>query len=135
MAATHRAAFSQARLWSETAFRDLLASPHCFAIGTPAAFALVRVIAGEAELLTLATHPDQRRQGLALAVMSAWEPQAHRRGATRAFLEVAADNLPARALYDRCGYTRDGYRKGYYNRAGQPPADALIMSKDLAAPA
>ena len=131
MARLHAAAFPRARPWSEAEFAALLAQPGCFAAGDERAFALVRVIADEAELLTIATHPDHRRRGLARALMAAWTGQAERLGARRAFLEVAADNAPAVALYEATGFTPCGRRRGYYRRAGAAPADALIYARDL----
>jgi ribosomal-protein-alanine N-acetyltransferase len=131
LAATHAAAFTQARPWSAAEFETLLASPFVFLCGDARAFALVRVVADEAELLTIATHPDHQRKGLARALMEAWQAEAARRGATRAFLDVAADNAPAEALYLACGYVRTGLRRAYYARPDGPAADAILMARDL----
>ena len=131
MAETHAAAFAPSRPWRREEFSDLLATPGCFAVGDAACFALVRVIAGEAELLTIATDPAYRRQGLARDRMAAWMDAAVTRGATRAFLEVAADNPAARALYRATGFTDTGKRPGYYSRPGLPAIDAVVMSRDL----
>lgn len=131
MAAIHQAAFTQSRAWSEAEFASLLSPPLCFACGDARGFALVRVVADEAELLTIATHPDHQRKGIARAVMEAWQAEAHSRGATRAFLEVAADNSPAIGLYVAQGYIRDGLRRGYYQRKGRNPVDALLFSRNL----
>ncbi|MDF1717672.1 MAG: GNAT family N-acetyltransferase [Antarcticimicrobium sp.] len=128
MAATHAAAFAPSRPWRAEEFSDLLATPGCFATGDAACFALVRAIAGEAELLTIATHPEHRRQGRARACMGAWLAEAMSRGASRAFLEVAADNPAARALYRAMGFAETGRRPGYYPRPGRPAVDAVIMS-------
>jgi len=49
--------------------------------------------------------PLMRRQGHALAVMSALTKWAASRGAVRAFLEVLADNAAAPALYASLGFT------------------------------
>lgn len=130
-AALHHAAFDQSRPWSAAEFRDLMAMSGCFALGDCRAAALVRVIADEAELLTIATHPDHRRQGLARQLMDKWQAEATTRGAKTAFLEVASDNAAARQLYETSGYAQVGRRKGYYARDGAPAADALIMSRDL----
>ncbi|WP_370302626.1 GNAT family N-acetyltransferase [Pseudooceanicola sp.] len=130
MAAIHAAA-SDDRPWSAAEFAALLASPGCFATGDVRAFALVRVILDEAELLTIATRPQHRRQGLARALMADWQAEAARRGATRAFLEVAADNAPARALYEACGYSQTGRRRGYYRRGTGAAVDALLMARTL----
>jgi len=131
MATTHAATFPHARGWSASEFTDLLAQKHCFACGDARCFALVRVIADEAELLTIATHPDHQRQGLARAVMAQWLAKAGAQGATHAFLEVAADNPAALALYRACGFQKSGHRARYYARKGSDPVDAVMMMRDL----
>lgn len=131
LARTHRAAFTSPRPWHAAEFDDLLQSPACFVTGSAHCFALTRVIIDEAELLTIATHPDHQRHGLARACMADWQETAHARGATRAFLEVAADNAAAIALYHICGFETDGIRPGYYRRHGQPAVDARLMARAL----
>lgn len=130
LAATHARAFAgQGRGWSAAEFAALLDSPHVFAAGDARAFALGRVIADEAELLTLATDPAHRRAGLARAALTAFEAEARTRGAARGFLEVAADNAAARALYAAARWRDCARRPAYYPRAGGPAADALILEK------
>ncbi|MFT4961171.1 MAG: ribosomal-protein-alanine N-acetyltransferase [Paracoccaceae bacterium] len=129
MATLHAAAFSQSRPWSAGEFASLLSSPLCFSVGDSCCFALIRVVVDEAELLTIATHPDHVRQGLASFCMKTWQQLARQRGASRAFLEVAADNVLARALYAKCGYDHCGSRRAYYQRADQPPVDAIVMQR------
>ena len=131
MAATHAAAFTQSRPWAEDEFADLLRHPACFSSGNADCFALVRVILDEAELLTIATHPRCQRQGLARACMLKWQSTAHAFGATRAFLEVAADNSAAITLYQSLGYEACGLRPGYYPRHGSEPVDAMVMARNL----
>ncbi len=131
MASTHAAAFQQARPWSADEFAHLLANRFTHYIGTPQCFAVFQVIADEAELLTLATHPSQQRQGLASLCMKNWQDRAVELGATRAFLEVAADNHPALNLYLGCAYQRCGVRNGYYTRENAENADAIVMERTL----
>lgn len=132
MAATHARAFAgHERAWSATEFRDLMQSDHVFHCGDARAFALGRAVADEAEILTLATDPAHRRTGLARDCLRAFETQAAARGATSAFLEVAEDNAPARALYRAAGYVETGRRKGYYTSATGCAVDALLLSKTL----
>jgi len=128
MAATHAAAFTQSRPWSADEFVTLLEHPLCFATGDARCFALVRVVADEAELLTIATDPNHQRQGLARTCMGDWQAAAQARGAVRGFLEVAGDNSPAIALYRSCGFEIAGHRRGYYRRPGYPAVDALLMT-------
>lgn len=131
MATTHAAAFLQARPWSAEEFASLLDQRFCHVAGDAQCFALFRVIADEAELLTIATHPDAQRQGRALACMSLWHDSARALGAAQAFLDVAADNHPAIALYTACGYLQSGTRTGYYPRPDGTACDAILMSRNL----
>ncbi|WP_170573896.1 GNAT family N-acetyltransferase [Ruegeria atlantica] len=132
LAQTHAAAFTQSRPWTAQDFADLLANRFTHVVGTAEAFALFQVILDEAELLTIATHPDRQRQGLARICMHDWQAKAIQLGATRALLDVAADNLPAIALYERCGYVPCARRKGYYQRGNTEKIDAIVMARDLA---
>ncbi|GHG88593.1 GNAT family N-acetyltransferase [Pseudodonghicola xiamenensis] len=131
MAATHAAAFTQSRPWRAEEFADLLSMSGTFACGDARCFALIRVIADEAELLTIATHPDYQRQGRARTLMAQWQAKAAARGAARAFLEVAADNPAALSLYESCGYDPVGLRRGYYPRPDLAPSDAILMARSL----
>jgi ribosomal-protein-alanine N-acetyltransferase len=133
LATLHAAAMTTPRPWTATEFAALLASPGVFVTGDARAFAMGRVILDEAELLTIATHPNHRRNGLARAALAAFESVARARGATIAHLEVAADNAPATALYEGAGYARTGLRRGYYSRAEGKAIDALLMAKALRA--
>lgn len=132
MAAIHARAFAgQGRAWTAAEFAGLAQSPHVFAVGDAEAFALGRVAADEAELLTLATDPNHRRQGRARACLAAFEAEARARGACAAILEVAADNAAALALYRPAGYVQTACRKRYYPRGHGHAADALILRKSL----
>jgi ribosomal-protein-alanine N-acetyltransferase len=126
-----RAFGNSGRAWSAEEFATLLDSAFVFALGDARAFILGRVIADEAEVLTLATDPDHRRKGLARACLTAFDAGARARGATTAFLEVAEDNAPALALYRATGYRETARRVGYYARRQGPKVDALILSKTL----
>ncbi|MHA7850628.1 GNAT family N-acetyltransferase [Roseovarius sp.] len=132
LARLHDRAFAgQSRAWQASEFAALLDSEHVFAMGEPRAFALGRVIADEAELLTLATDPASRRQGLGRACLAAFEDEARRRGAVQAFLEVAETNGAAVALYLAAGYQQSARREGYYRLDDGRRADALILTKKL----
>ncbi|KAA9005315.1 GNAT family N-acetyltransferase [Histidinibacterium aquaticum] len=135
MARLHARAFETERPWSADEFCRLQSSPSSLVLGDSRAMIVARVIVDEAEILTLATDPDHRRQGLARALLEDFHRAAQERGAETAFLEVAADNAPARALYLAAGYTESGRRRGYYPREGGPAVDALLLSRALDAPA
>jgi ribosomal-protein-alanine N-acetyltransferase len=130
LATLHAQCFDDA--WDEPAFAAFLRDSFTFAlIANESAFIVVRVAADECEILTLGTRPEGRRSGLASALVETASEDAHRRGATRMFLEVAADNLAAHGLYAKAGFAPIGRRAGYYIRASGQAADAVILSAAL----
>lgn len=131
LAALHAAAFAESRPWSAAEFADLLAQPGTFLTSCETGFALGRIILDEAELLTLAVAPETRRKGLGRALLAAFQQDAKARGARRAFLEVAADNSAALALYRAANWCESGRRKAYYRRPGAPAMDALLFEISL----
>ncbi|MDF1679834.1 GNAT family N-acetyltransferase [Ponticaulis sp.] len=85
----------------------------------------------DCELLSIATAPVLRGKGLAKHMLDEGEKAAQGSGFDRILLEVADDNLAARALYQHHGFSEDGRRKGYYTRADSPARDAILMSKPI----
>jgi ribosomal-protein-alanine acetyltransferase len=85
--------------------------------GQVAGFIVTRTVAGEVEVLNLATASSFRRQGVAKALLGSIE-------ANEVFLEVRESNAPARKLYENLGFTVVGVRSGYYDA---PPENALVM--------
>ena len=131
MAALHARCFTTPRPWSAPEIAALLADRLCFALTDPAGFLIARAVAGEAELLTLAVAPEARRQGIAARLLAGFLAAARARAADTAFLEVAADNAAAIALYQAGGFARTGLRRAYYPRSGAPALDALVMARPL----
>lgn len=129
LAALHATAFETP--WDAPAFLRLLGQTGVFALETGDGFILMRVVADETEILTLAVRPEARLAGLAKALVCQGAEIAATRGATRLFLEVAEDNAAARALYARAGFAEAGRRAGYYSRSDGSRADALVLSRDL----
>jgi ribosomal-protein-alanine N-acetyltransferase len=122
--------------WSAADLAALLDSPGVFALAAREdavlrAFILARAIAGEAEILTLAVDPARRRQGIARALLEAATAAAAHAGAGVLFLEVAADNAAAIALYESAGFTQAGRRRGYYARSDGAAVDALVLRRDI----
>lgn len=131
MAAIYAAAFPDSRAWSAAEILGMLASPLTFAIQGDVGFALGRVIADEAELITIAIDPRHQRQGLGLILLNQFEVESKTRGARWAILEVAQDNGAALALYARAGYEICGERPGYYSRPDGEQITASLMKKAL----
>lgn len=136
MARLHGLAFDRPfeQAWSAEAFAGLLDKAQAQAYGHADGFILLQPLtkAGDAEaweIITLAVAPAARRNGLATALLThAFDIAA----AAPIWLEVAADNAAACALYRQSGFVETGRRKGYYKRAGQKRVDALLMQKTKA---
>lgn len=134
LAALHARAFD--RPWDARAFGDLFATPGINALGVEGAdgldgLVLIRAIAGEAEILTLAVAPDARRQGLGRVLVEAAASLAAGLDAEALWLEVAADNEAALALYAGAGFELAGRRPAYYARRDGPAQDAVVMRRAL----
>ena len=133
LAALHEGSFPKS--WSADAFSDLLRTPGTSALvaetdGKPSGFVLWRVAADEAEILTIAVATERRRQGLGDTLLKTAEAACLDAGARRVFLEVAADNRAAIALYRAVGYRDVGRRTGYY-RTARGAVDAIQMARTL----
>ena len=63
--------------------------------------------------------------------MEAFSRAVRKAEARRLHLEVAATNAAALGLYKRLGFEEIGRRKGYYDRPGAPPEDAINLSLAL----
>jgi len=126
LAALHALAFDHP--WGASELAGLMASPGAFALLVEGeGFILCRAIAGEAEILTLAVDPAVRRRGTGRALVEAAAGLALLAPAETLFLEVAADNFAALALYRAAGFEQVGLRRGYYASG----ADALVMRRAL----
>ena len=132
LAALHQRCFTIPRPFTAAEFTNFLTSPTCFLTTAPAGFALGRVAADEAELLTLAVDPDQRRQGIGRHLLDDFHTRATELGARQVYLEVAADNNAARGLYQQAGYCESCRRPGYYAPPSAPRIDAILMTRPLA---
>ena len=129
MAAIHAESMGEGQAWSAAELAGLLAQPGVRAVGAAAGFALIRVAAGEAELLTIAVRPGTRRQGVGAGLLGQALAEAAAAGAEEVFLEVAEDNGPARALYAQAGFVAAGRRPGYYGRRDGRRFDALVLRR------
>lgn len=141
LARVHGEAFAES--WNSESFASALQQPGALgfiaardADDEPLGFVLLRVSLfepgeGEAEVLTLATRPFARRLGVARALMNAALAAAVKQGVTRVFLDVAADNDAALALYTNLGFAEIGRRKAYYGRGKNPRMDAIVLARDV----
>jgi ribosomal-protein-alanine N-acetyltransferase len=132
----HAAAF--AHPWPTAEFEALLANKT--SIGAAAidaasdelrGFAICRLAADEAEILTIAVHAAARNRGVGRALLSYTLSRLHASQARSLFLEVEQGNLAAIALYGRLGFREVGQRRGYYQKKDGSAATALVLRKDL----
>ena len=120
----HKACFPN-KPWSASDFADLKKSG-CDIIASQNGFVVWRVVADEAEIITIGVHPNARKSGIASAMLAIIENDIKKRGGKKIFLEVAENNEPARKLYEANGYKKIGVRPKYYDGI-----DAILMEKDL----
>lgn len=133
LADLHGKAFSSTRAWSENEFAVLLTQKGVVCCGDTRCMVLIRTIVDEAEILTLATDPAYRRQGLAYDVLQQAEAECAKTGARQVFLEVAEDNIAALGLYGKAGYKQVGRRPGYYLPKDGAPVAAFVLRKAIMA--
>lgn len=85
--------------------------------------------AGELEIVNLAVHPDNRRQGIGGRMLRLALQAGRKMGMQKATLEVRRSNVPAIALYEGAGFHPCGLRQFYYSDTGE---DALVYVCELA---
>lgn len=125
------------RGWPASEFESFLTDPNtpvyvaCDARRRIAGFALIRVVADESELLTIAVDPKWRGKRIGQALLKAVFDDLLLSPARRMFLEVSEDNVAAIKLYTREGFATISTRKGYYPKPDGSQATALVMSRDL----
>jgi ribosomal-protein-alanine N-acetyltransferase len=139
LARLHASLFDPA--WDAAGFTEMLAHSGTFGFvaraGNPrkmVGFIVGRVAAGEGEILTLGVAQDWQRVGIGSLLVETLCRGAKAKGAYQLYLEVAASNSAARALYERFGFQERGRRVGYYARTGAPPEDAVNLYLTLFSP-
>ncbi|TYB49920.1 ribosomal-protein-alanine N-acetyltransferase [Actinomadura chibensis] len=83
---------------------------------------------GQADVQTIGVRADRRRSGVGALLLTELLDEAARRDSEAVFLEVRADNDPARRLYRRFGFAEVGVRKRYYQPSN---VDAVVMCRQL----
>lgn len=140
LAAVHAASFPGAA-WSAADLAALLREEtvsgivarraNVFGTRSAVGFVLLRAVADEAEILTIAVAPSHRRRGVGRALVEEAMRRLYRDRIASLFLEVDAGNVAALALYRRLRFEKVGERKGYYAHGTVPGATALVMRADL----
>lgn len=91
--------------------------------GKIAGFIVALVVADEMQVQNIVVDNAFRRLGIGTFLLKSATEIAISAGATEVFLEVAADNNSAIALYEKSGFLRTGIRPKFYSSG----ADAIIM--------
>jgi ribosomal-protein-alanine N-acetyltransferase len=94
-------------------------------------FAVSRMAADEAEILSIAVDPKHRGRGLSRNLLLTHLGHLAGRGVRTVFLEVEENNQPARRLYARAGFSVAGRRERYYKQPGGEQLNAVLMRRDL----
>jgi ribosomal-protein-alanine N-acetyltransferase len=134
LAQLHGASFH--RGWGEGEFETMLTERntlvHRLRLGRRiVGFAVSRMAADEAEILSIAVAESHRGRGLSRHLLLTHLGHLAGRGVRTVFLEVEENNQPARKLYDRAGFAVVGRRERYYREADGEQLSAVLMRRDL----
>jgi ribosomal-protein-alanine N-acetyltransferase len=135
LAQLHGASFH--RGWGEGEFEAMLSERntlvHRLKLGRSViGFAVSRMAADEAEILSIAVDASYRGRGLSRNLLLTHLGHLAGRGIRTIFLEVEENNAAARRLYERTGFGVVGRRERYYKQAGGgEQLNALLMRRDL----
>jgi ribosomal-protein-alanine N-acetyltransferase len=134
LAQLHGASFH--RGWGEGEFETMIAERntlvHRLRLGRRTiGFAVSRMGADEAEILSIAIDARHRGRGLSRDLLLTHLGHLAGRGVRTIFLEVEENNAPARRLYERTGFGVVGRRERYYRQDNGEQLNALLMRRDL----
>jgi [ribosomal protein S18]-alanine N-acetyltransferase len=126
---TQIASLSFPLVWSEKEFCYFLAHENRLCLGLFSRFGgesrlrayfLGLLVQGDLDIISIATHPDDRRLGMGTQLLNevCADPKV-----SRAFLEVETANLAALTMYKKAGFEVLGRRTSYYG----PGRDAFLM--------
>lgn len=134
LAQLHGASFAHG--WGEAEFESMVGERntlvHRLRLGSKTiGFAVSRIGADEAEILSVAVDEAYRGRGLSRMLLMTHLGHLAGRGVRTIFLEVEENNQPARRLYDRAGFMVVGRRERYYKQPNGEQLNALLMRRDL----
>ena len=134
LAQLHGASFH--RGWGEGEFESMIAERNTLVHRLrlrrkTVGFAVSRIGADEAEILSIAIDPAYRGRGLSRDLLLTHLGHLAGRSVRTIFLEVEENNAPARRLYEKAGFAVVGRRERYYQQASGEQLNALLMRRDL----
>ncbi|WP_159648185.1 ribosomal protein S18-alanine N-acetyltransferase [Erysipelothrix aquatica] len=116
--------------WSLVSYNDAINNDNYWFFvyeenGATHGFVVALNLGAEAEILQIAVSSQQQRQGIGTRLLKHIEQEMQYRGSI--FLEVASNNISARALYTNLGFEDITVRHNYYDDG----TAAHILRKDL----
>jgi ribosomal-protein-alanine N-acetyltransferase len=121
--------------WSDDIYRSLFVRGSVQRIvlvaehnGSVPAFIVARVVGDEWEIENVAVDAQQRRRGIASALIHDLVERAHSENARWILLEVRQSNASARGFYRTAGFLECGRRGKYYQ---DPEEDAVCYRLEL----
>ena len=114
--------------------RALLSKPAFYGSVVPAtdrptiikAYCLAYITSMQADIIAIGTEKTKQGYGFGQIILQHLIDVTEQYNVAEITLEVAADNIAARRLYDSCGFHVSGIRKDYYY-CGEHRCDAVIM--------
>ncbi len=118
--------------WRGSQFQESLVSHHCYVLDLQkqvVGFMIFTLVAGEAEILAIAVHPEHQGKGFGRSLLD-YLIAAAAKSADKLFLEVRVSNFRARRLYTEAGFIELCLRENYY-RTADGNEDAILMVLSL----
>ena len=114
--------------WSEESLKEVLQRPEFLYVTLCEGEKLlgycgVYFAADEANITNIAVHPSARNKGIAKKLLGVILSEASQRGAASVYLEVRVGNAVARHVYEQCGFSLAGVRRGFYEK---PKEDGCV---------
>jgi len=91
-------------------------------------YSICWIVLDESHLLNIAVRPDVRGSGVGSALLKDCICRGAMAGAAVIHLEVRAGNQAALRMYEKDGFSFNGYRRRYYTDTGE---DAILLSREL----
>ncbi|MEY4667791.1 MAG: hypothetical protein RL518_490 [Pseudomonadota bacterium] len=90
-------------------------------------YLIAHVVCEEAHIVSLGIAPEWRKKGGGRTLVSDFLRACGVERVSTVTLDVRVGNLPARKLYESCGFSVVGLRRNYYSDNGE---DALTMRRE-----
>lgn len=118
--------------WRESQFLESVSKHYCLVLTLETkviGYTIYTIVAGEAEILNIAIHPDYQGKGYGRQLLDHLMAIVYEQ-AERLYLEVRASNASAIHLYQEVGFVEICLRRNYYPTPSGPE-DAIVMAIDF----